>query len=89
MFFRHDKVMDFFMYRAFAADENLQQNFLDDPKFRGVYLPFAQSGELEAARLLRDLLVTRAAETLDHTLSDEFVRRFTAREAKLRHPQIA
>lgn len=80
LLFRHDKVMDFFMFIAFTGDEQLQLQYMDDPKFRGVYLLFAQTAELEVARRLRDFVVTRAAETLDHTLSDEFVRRLSVRD---------
>jgi hypothetical protein len=79
LLFRHDKVTDFFMYLAFAEGENLQQDHMDDTEFRGVYLLFAQDANLETALLLRDLLVTRAAETLDHAFSDEFVRRVATR----------
>jgi DNA replicative helicase MCM subunit Mcm2 (Cdc46/Mcm family) len=79
-FFRHDTVMDYFMYIAFADDDDLQTKYMDDPRFRGVYLLFAERALLERAQLLRDLLVTRAAETGDHTLSDEYVRRLNARD---------
>jgi hypothetical protein len=79
LLFRHDKVMDFLMYPAFALDETLVLDKMDDPRFRGVYLLIAQVGHVERAECLRDLLVTRATESLDHSLSDEFVRRFNAR----------
>jgi hypothetical protein len=38
-------------------------------------------------RRLRDLIVIRAADTLDHTLSDEFVRRIVARNPIARRNQ--
>jgi hypothetical protein len=84
LLFRHDKVMDFFMQIAFAHDERLQLDHMDDSKFRGVYLLFAQTADIETARRLRDLIVTRAADTLDHTLSDEFVRRLAIRDPAAR-----
>lgn len=80
LIFRHDKVWDFFMQIAFAANEEFQVTYMDDPRFRGVYLLFAQSADVLTARRLRDLVVHRAAETQDHTLSDEFVRRLAVRD---------
>lgn len=77
--FRHDIVMDYFIYFAFLDDEALQILHVNDARFRGVYLLFAERAPPERARLLRDLLVIRAAETGDHTLSDEYVRRLNAR----------
>jgi len=74
--FRHDKVIDFLMKPAFDADTNLQIAYIEDPRFRGVYLLYAQDEDVETARRLRDMLVTKAAASQDHTLSDEFVRRF-------------
>jgi hypothetical protein len=79
--FRHEKVMDFFMQIAFADSSQLQIKYLEDPKFRGVYLLFAQTADLETARRLRDLIVVRAAHNLDHSLSDEFVRRLSVRDS--------
>jgi hypothetical protein len=87
-FFRHDTVMDYFMYMAFADDDTLQAEYMDDPRFRGVYLLFAEKAPLQRARLLRDLLVTRAAETGDHTLSDEYVRRLNTRDPQRSHDDL-
>ena len=39
-----------------------------------------RSADIETARRLRALIVTRAADTHDHTLSDEFVRRLAIRD---------
>ena len=74
--FRHDKVMDVLMKPAFEVDTALQIELIDDPRFRGVYLLFAQATDRETARRLRDLLVSRGAKTGDNGLSNEFVRRF-------------
>ena len=76
MRFRHDKVMDVLTKPAFEADPTLQIELLDDPRFRGVYLLFAQAEDRKIARRLRDLLVSHAARTGDNGLSNEFVRRF-------------
>ncbi len=76
MRFRHDKVMDVLTKRAFEVDEKLQVEFLDDPRFRGVYLLFAQGADRDLARRIRDRVVSRAARTGDNGLSNEFVRLF-------------
>jgi ribosomal protein L17 len=74
--FRHDKVMDVLMKPAFEADPRLQIELINDPRFRGIYLLFAQIADRALARRLRDLLVSRAAQTGENGLSNEFVRRF-------------
>jgi HEAT repeat protein len=76
MRFRHDKVMDVLMKRAFEVDKKLQIHLIDDPRFRGVYLIFAQAADRDFARCLRDRLVSHAAQTGDNGLSNEFVRLF-------------
>jgi HEAT repeat protein len=76
MRFRHDKVMDVLTKRAFEVDDKLQIEFIDDTRFRGVYLLFAQGADREFARRIRDRLVSRAAKTGDNGLSNEFVRLF-------------
>jgi HEAT repeat protein len=78
--FRHDKVVDFFLKLAFDDDPTLQVAHFDDPRFRGVYLLYAQTAAMDIARRLRDQLVLRAAATRDHALSDEFVRRLSLRD---------
>jgi hypothetical protein len=55
---------------------------LDDLRFRGVYLLYAQTAAMDVARRLRDQLVLRAATTRDHALSDEFVRRLSLRDTE-------
>jgi hypothetical protein len=89
LLFRHDKVSDFFMQKTFAEDQQLQLDYIDDPKFRGVYLLFAQTADLEIARRLRNLIVTRAAENRDHTLNDEFVRRLGARDPLIPRSKVS
>jgi GNAT superfamily N-acetyltransferase len=77
--FRHQKVWDFFMHLAFTEDKALQLGHIDDPRFRGVYLLFAQTADVETAQRLREIIIVHAADTKDHTLSDEFVRRLAIR----------
>jgi hypothetical protein len=76
MRFRHERVLDVLTKPAFDADPNLQLEFADDDRFRGVYLLYAQAQDRKTARRLRTLLSSRAAHTRNHTLSDEFIRRF-------------
>ena len=73
--FRHDKVMDFFLVQAFLGEDNERpvQHF-DDPRFRGTYLQMANLLPLEAARHLERQLVDYAADTRDHSVSDEFIK---------------
>jgi hypothetical protein len=74
MRFRHERVTDVLTKPAFEIDGDLQIQLIDDPRFRGVYLLFAQAADRERAQQIRDLLVNRAAETRDHGLVDEYVR---------------
>jgi hypothetical protein len=48
--FRHDKVVDFFLKLAFDDDPSLQVAHFDDPRFRGVYLLYAQTAAIDLAR---------------------------------------
>jgi hypothetical protein len=80
MRFRHDKVMDVLTKRAFEVDKALQTDLINDPRFRGIYLLFAQAADRKQARRIRDLLVSRGAKTGDNTLSNEFVRLFDSIE---------
>ena len=83
MRFRHEKVIDVLTKRAFEVDKELQRELVDDPRFRGVYLLFAQAADRDQAQLIYRLLVSRAAHTGDNALSNEFVRMFDAVEAKV------
>ncbi|MFK7755101.1 MAG: HEAT repeat domain-containing protein [Sedimentitalea sp.] len=71
--FRHDKIMDFFLYHAFLNDPSRQAEFLQDARFRGVYLLLATLLPYDDAMALRETLIDRAAQTRDHSLSDEFI----------------
>jgi len=77
--FRHERVWDFFIAAAFAADPELMLEHLADPRFRGSYLRIAETWEPDAATRVREQLVVVAAERGDHTTSDEFIRRLEAR----------
>ena len=73
--FRHDKVLDFFLYVAITnpafASERARQH-VGDTRFRGVYLLLALREPLDRAKEIRDHLADYATDTRDHVLSDEF-----------------
>jgi HEAT repeat protein len=80
--FRHDKIQEFFIAQTFLGKANPRMSeHMDKPEFRGVYLLLALLLDVEEARALRDMLVEHAAETREHTLSDEVVSIFKARLA--------
>jgi len=86
--FRHDRVWDFFIAAAFSSDPGLWVEHLKDPRFRGAYLRIAETWEPAQATLVRDELVVKAAESGDHTTSDEFIKRLeTRRRARKRVKQ--
>jgi HEAT repeat protein len=79
--FRHDKIRDYFLVNAFRAQESKRiLRYIDDPRFRGVYLMLASQLPLEQARDLKDALVDRAAETKEHNLSDAVVQLLKTRK---------
>ncbi|MDZ7955985.1 HEAT repeat domain-containing protein, partial [Nostoc sp. DedQUE09] len=76
-YFRHDKIMDFFLVQNFLGESEEAKNRLidhmNDPRFRGVYFLLATLLPLDAATELKEKLVQYAADTKDHTVSDTFV----------------
>jgi len=76
-YFRHDKIMEFFIVQTFLGDSTTAQNRLldhmSDPRFRGVYFLLATLLPLPDAKDLRERLIQYAADTKDHTVSDTFV----------------
>jgi HEAT repeat protein len=78
--FRHDKIQDYFIAQTFLGQSNPRiVQHRDDPRFRGVYFLLAKLLAPEEAKALQDELVEHAAETRDHTVSDEFVNLLKAR----------
>ncbi len=73
-FFRHDKIQDFFLLKAFLVNSERQIKHLSDTKFRGVYFLLAEKLPLDDALLLREALIQHAAETNDNTVSNEFIK---------------
>jgi HEAT repeat protein len=81
-YFRHDKIMDFFIVQAFLGEENRRpQEHLGDPRFRGVYFLLAMLLSITDAMALRERLIDYAADTRDHTVSDTFIQLLRSRKA--------
>ncbi|BAY75972.1 PBS lyase HEAT-like repeat protein [Nostoc linckia NIES-25] len=76
-YFRHDKIMDFFLVQNFLGDSDAAEALLvdrmGDPRFRGVYFLLATLLEIDAAKELREELIQYAADTKDNTVSNTFV----------------
>jgi hypothetical protein len=77
--FRHDRVWDFFIAAAFQTDPDLWVEYINDARFRGAYLRIAETWTPENAIKVRELLIVKAANSGDHTTSDEFIKRLEAR----------
>jgi hypothetical protein len=83
--FRHDKIAEFFIAQTFlgeneTAKQRIEQH-ISDPRFRGVYFLLATTMPDEAAAELREYLIQYAAQSKDHSVSDEFVLRFGSRRS--------
>ena len=76
-YFRHDKIMDFFLVQNFLGNsdeaETLLVDRMGDPRFRGVYFLLASLLPIDAAKELREKLIQYAADTKDNTVSNTFV----------------
>ncbi|MDZ8027875.1 MAG: PBS lyase, partial [Nostoc sp. DedQUE11] len=76
-YFRHDKIMDFFLVQNFLGESDAAEGLLvdrmGDPRFRGVYFLLATLLEIDAAKKLREELIQYAADTKDNTVSNTFV----------------
>jgi hypothetical protein len=81
--FRHDKVLDFFLYVAFTGRGNNERilTHFDDFRFRGVYLLLAERASLEVATMIRDELFARASGRFYSPLEEEMTQVVRAREA--------
>ncbi|MGB3512203.1 MAG: hypothetical protein WBA93_23795, partial [Microcoleaceae cyanobacterium] len=79
-YFRHDKIQEYFIVQTFLGQENQKlEQHINDPRFRGVYLLLATLLPFDQALLLREKLLTNAAETKDHVVSDGFIQRLDSR----------
>ena len=80
--FRHDKIMDFFLVQAFLGKTNDRPGkHFGDPRFRGTYLQMANLLPLDEAESLERQLVDYAADTKDHSVSDDFIQLLRSRRA--------
>ncbi|WP_426729982.1 HEAT repeat domain-containing protein [Myxococcus faecalis] len=78
--FRHDKIQEFFVAQTFLdPSKSRELEHMGDPPFRGVYFFLMAYLSLERAQMLCGLLVEHAAETGDHSVSDECVKLLKAR----------
>ncbi len=53
---------------------------IDDPRLRGAYFMLANLMDMKDAESLREHLILHAAETKNHTVSDEFVKLLKRRQ---------
>ncbi|PHN00600.1 hypothetical protein CRP01_41410 [Flavilitoribacter nigricans DSM 23189 = NBRC 102662] len=77
-YFRHDKIMDYFLVQEFLAKQELCEKALDDPRFRGVYFLLAFKLPYQAAMQLREQIIQYSTNTKDHSL-DNFIKLLYAR----------
>jgi hypothetical protein len=80
--FRHDKIADFFLVKAFLDRPERRHEHQGDPRFRGVYFLLALLLPEDDARDLKNNLVDYAADHGDHTISDPVVRLCRTRSAR-------
>lgn len=73
-YFRHDKVMDYFIVRRFLEEGSLPEKHLKDSRFRGVYYLLAALLPYEEAMQLREKLLLHAVASKEHILSDSFIK---------------
>ncbi len=82
-YFRHDKIMEFFIVQNFLGDsteaKERRSKHMDDPRFRGVYFLLAKLLPLEQAQELRENLIQYAVDTKDHTVMDTYVQLLRSR----------
>jgi len=81
-YFRHEKIMDYFIVQVFISEEGLPSKHLNDPRMRGVYFMLATLLPYDAAFSLREMLIQYAADTKDHTVSDTFIKFLRIRNKK-------
>ncbi len=79
LMFRHERVWDFFIAAAFSHDPDLSEAHVTDPRFRGAYFRIAETWDPESAKRVRDALNLGAAESGDHSTSDEYIKRLEKR----------
>jgi hypothetical protein len=80
--FRHDKIMEFFIAQTFLIPgSDRPHQHIGDPRFSGVFYLLATLLPLDQATALRELLINYAADSKDHTVSDNFIQILRLRRA--------
>jgi len=79
-YFRHDKIQDFFLSKAFFDKPERQNEHMNDARFRGVYFYLASRLPMKQALNLRDRLIEYAADHSDHTVSDAYIKILRTRQ---------
>jgi len=73
-YFRHDKIMEFFIAQTFLGDLNERiKKHLNDSEFRGVYFLLAYLMDIKNAQVLREMIIMNAANTNNNTVSNNFI----------------
>jgi HEAT repeat protein len=85
-YFRHEKIMDFFVVNTFLGKQNRRpRQHLKDNRFAGVYSLLASLMPPDEAATLKDVLIENAADSNNHTVSDRFVRSLAGRRRLLKN----
>jgi HEAT repeat protein len=80
--FRHDKFLEFFVVHAFrGGNRKRRMEHMGDSRFTGVYLRLAIVLPLSDAEELREQFIDYAAESGDHSTSDEYIRAIKRRRS--------
>ncbi len=80
-YFRHDKIMEYFIVQTFLGENNEQpETHIGDPRFSGVYFLLALLLPFEEAQTLERKLIDYAADRKDHTVSDRFIQLLRTRQ---------
>ena len=86
--FRHAKIMDYFLVNALLGQDNLRPTkHRDDPRFHGALLQLANLLPLDKAEALERELINYAANTKNHSVSDDFVNALNSRRVTYEMPQ--
>ena len=81
-YFRHDKIMEFFIVQTFLKHDDRALEHLGESRFRGVYFLLATQLPFEAAMNLREELLQHTAKTRDTTVLAPFVELLNSRKLR-------
>ena len=81
--FRHDKIMELFIVQTFLhASGEQPMEYMDDPRFKGVYLMLALLLPQDEADVLREAIIDYSAENDDYSVSNDFIKLLKARKER-------